>query len=914
MNNSKLILDTCGCCEGVEKKTPTQLYNDHGLETLLYRVGTHGTFKESMITGLSESALLKELTIRENDDSTIALMDVWAMILDVLTFYNERIINEGYILTSTERLSLVELAKHISYIPKPGVAAGTWFSFLTDESPGAPLEATVTLGTRVQSIPGQDEKAQIFEAIEEILTQTKWNSIKPKLTEPQVFNRGLNKLYIEGTDTQLQVGDRILIVGSHRLENPGSERWDFRVVDQVVANSEDNYTEINWREGLGHLNPNMYPADDARIFVFRQQAALFGYNAPDIRNMSAEVKETFTGVIDYSGSEWPNLDTVTTNKSIHLDRLYPDILTDSWVLLTQSSDVELYLAERVQPSFKKAFSLASKTSKITLDGNENLGNFKIRNTVVWAQSEELSLIEAPIYLPVFGSEIYLEQDFQDLVEEQNLIISGELVTHLQVSSRYSIIKSGSSENIEYEELLFTPDDNLVSPYALNEEDILEVLSAPEYINVNEIRWFVKHGEIEGQIICGVDDLIPFIEDEDTSSVTIPTSLNQPIIVSELVEINESDVSRITLTQALKNVYHRATVTINANVAQATHGETKTEILGSGNGSVPFQKFLLKQKPLTYISSASASGIETTLEIRVDDIKWTEAPTFYKTSSEERIYITRTEDDGTTYVQFGNGITGSRLPTGVENIIATYRVGIGLEGLLDENQLSLLLTPQLGVKSVTNPVETSGAEDPESIENIRYNAPLTVLTLDRIVSVLDYENFTSAFAGIGKARADLLWKGEDRTVHLTVASADGKAIDSTLKENLINAIDGARHNNYPVVIGSFSEKLFNVKSKIKIHTDYVEEKVVTEVEEALIANYNFESRSFGQVVTPSEVIAIIQSVEGVVAVDLDELGGLSPFAEEHFRLLSNIAVWDGDEIEPAELLLIDEKDIDITLMT
>jgi hypothetical protein len=67
------------------------------------------------------------------------------------------------------------------------------------------------------------------------------------------------------------------------------------------------------------------------------------------------------------------------------------------------------------------------------------------------------------------------------------------------------------------------------------------------------------------------------------------------------------------------------------------------------------------------------------------------------------------------------------------------------------------------------------------------------------------------------------------------------------------------------------------------------------------------------VTPSEVIAVIQSVEGVVAVDLDIIGDQDPYSVPHFALVSRKAKWSGNEIEPAELLLIDPESIEINVM-
>jgi predicted phage baseplate assembly protein len=406
-------------------------------------------------------------------------------------------------------------------------------------------------------------------------------------------------------------------------------------------------------------------------------------------------------------------------------------------------------------------------------------------------------------------------------------------------------------------------------------------------------------------------LLPWTEPSDSSLPKVPSSLNTPVTVSELVEIDKLlSGNVIEFKDPLEYCYIRHTVKINANVAEATHGETRVEILGAGNGSAVFQKFRLKQKPLTYVSATTASGTESTLQIRVNDILWKEADTFYGRGPSERIYVVTFEDDGSVYVQFGNGITGARLPSGQDNIRATYRVGTGMEGLLDDKQLSLLLSPRLGLKSVLNPLPSSGAEDPEAPENIRANAPQTVLGLDRIVSILDYQFFANAFAGIGKARADLLWKGESRTLHLTVASAAGGEVDKDLKEKLGIAIDQARHDLYPVVIQSFTEILFNLIASVKVHPDYLVDKVFEQIRAALLAEYSFENRQFGQNVSPSEVIALMQDVEGVLAVDLDILGKKDPVVQSFFILPAKTAVWSGtgNDIEPAQLLLIDSDNI------
>src|SRR5204863_235282 len=80
---------------------------------------------------------------------SIALLDGWAMVGDVLTFYQERIANEGYLRTATERRSIFELARLVGYAPRPGVASSTYLAFTMEKG----FEGKIDGGVRAQSLP-----------------------------------------------------------------------------------------------------------------------------------------------------------------------------------------------------------------------------------------------------------------------------------------------------------------------------------------------------------------------------------------------------------------------------------------------------------------------------------------------------------------------------------------------------------------------------------------------------------------------------------------------------------------------------------------------------------------------------------------------------------------------------------------
>ena len=201
----------CDCCDGPRVLTPLPTDNRPGLSKLRYRVGTHATFFETMQARLSSDDYpeLAALRTREKSDPSIALLDAWSIVGDVLTFYQERIANEGYLRTATERRSVLEMARLIGYALRPGVSASVYLAYSLDKN-AEPV--TIPQGARANSIPGPGEQMQAFETSEPLEARVEWNAIKPRLTQPQTAaSIAQNGLYLNGTATKLKANDPLLI-------------------------------------------------------------------------------------------------------------------------------------------------------------------------------------------------------------------------------------------------------------------------------------------------------------------------------------------------------------------------------------------------------------------------------------------------------------------------------------------------------------------------------------------------------------------------------------------------------------------------------------------------------------------------------------------------------------------------------
>lgn len=847
-------LDDCGCCEGVSAQTPARIANRPGLSAIAYRVGKHSQFKRSLLAALSSAGsargedptageALRSLTTRADDDFTIALLDAWAMASDVLTFYQERIANESYLRTATERLSLIEMARLIDYRPSPGVAAGVALAFTVDAPPasattpsgvqlplvaGVPQVVEIPAGAKAQSVPQPGETAQTFETSADLQAIAAWNALKPRLSEPQLLTLGSKTAYIGSISTNLRPGDILLFVGSEREADPTSERWDWRRISSVDVDSANGWTQVTWIKDLGSLSPPSLPSAAPKVHALRLRASLFGANAPDPRVLAKRTIKSF-GTSEFVGGDYQKGWKFTIDgQTIHLDNAYPGVLPKSWLVLSKPGYQELYRASDVAESALTKYAMSGKTTKVDLDTSENISLFdgaSYRKVAVFGQSEELPLLaERP--LPATQT-------------------TG-LATSLNLASAVDLPKG---------RLLLVE----------GKEELTGVLMA---------------------------ETVTLVHAETVNSVTT-----------------------LHFTTPLQHSYLLKTVTIYANVVEATQGETVREPLGSGDGSRAYQTFTLKQTPLTHVSDARAEGgAASTLQVRVNDVLWQEAATLYSRGPRERIYVTRMADDGKVTAQFGDGKTGARLPSGAENVRATYRKGIGAGGNVKAGQITTLLTRPQGAREVINPVAANGGQDPEQLVDLRQNAPLTVLTMDRIVSLRDYEDFARAFAGVKKALATWMPAqiGARRGVFVTVAGPDAAKIlpGGQTYDKLLAAMRLKGDPYVPLVVKSFEDARFSLTAAVEIDPAYERDLVKAAVTSALLAAFSFEARAFGQRVALSEVMAVMQGVAGVVSVDIDVLArvdgiGGSGLTGPLPAVLSNVS------LRGAELLTIDPAKINLS---
>jgi hypothetical protein len=904
-------LNACGCCETADL-TPT-VFNRPGLPALSYRVATQQTALARMLAALSEAAQgtgLQPLTTRDLDDPAIAMLDAFAIVADVLSFYDERIANEGYLGTATQRLSVLELARAVGYELTPGVAASTYLSFSADSrsisaaaaTPASAPTVDVPAGTPVQSIPAQGQKPQTFETSGVLEAVAEFNELSLLLTVPGTLDPGATELVLQGTTTRLAPGDVLLLATPDSGGNISGEP----TVVRVTSVAEDATNQLTTIDVMAYSRPTTSVLSTAKPRLFTEERAAFTASTFGESELnSTNVASTFAGGT-FSGSKVAGI-------------LEQNEWGSGWVDIFLGSQLN---APPTLPAEAGLFALRQRAAVFGANAPAYNGNLSPPWTNDWDTGQPKAV---SIVTDSFGNArgsasdeiVYLDNSYPG-------IVPGSWVTFIDpaVGVRSVVIDGVDSLSAaDYAISGKTTALHLADPPAWNlapTEPLSDFTPRATAVYAQSERLELAPQPNANAITSTTIMLVPATSTTALQGQAIVISgvrADEPgITVSEVAIVAEATLdigagaTILTLAEPLQYSYVASTVTINGNVVEATHGQTvASEVVGSSDGSAN-QSFTLNKPPLTYTPAAVAGGAQSTLALQVSGVDWSQVATLYQLGPLERGYVVRLDDDGTTHIIFGDGVRGARPPAGSENIVATYRSGIGSPGLLDAGQLTLLPVRPLGIVSVVNQLATGGAADAETLADARSDAPLTTLTLDRIVSASDYENFTAAFAGVGKAQATTLWARQRQLVQLTVAGIAGAPFEG--EALLTTAIQGAQDPGQLFAIDPFRQVLFTISGDVLIDPSYSPAEAsaaLVAVQAAIAAAFSFEQRAFAQPVTANDVVQVVMGVAGAIDTHVTGLQRVDD-TEPSLSLTASPATWNvpGDPSSGtvgAELLVL-----------
>jgi len=754
------------------------------------------------------------------------------------------------------------------------------------------------------------------------------------------------------------------------------------------------------------------PAGQVEVYAARAKAGLFAsaWAGPATVTTGEQVTTSFTAPTIATAWVTATADVADTIAELPLDTTYGQIKPGSWVAidrpvvdgngnptgdrkvtfhtvlslrtgavataqLSDAGDVELIAAAVPVPT-----GFSAKVTLLTLEprwlSEETPAQYAadidsepvLRQTVVYAQTEPLTLTGEPLDTDITGGSIDLDQVYSGLEPGRWVIVSGTRTDIPNVSgvtaSELAMI-AGVQQGAQpvdgqafplsgppFKSVYQTTDadafgDRLVvgqlnaawSDFAQQ----LATLPAPQRLN----QQYAQAVELAPGVYA--DAYVPTAAEKQGlfptfAGLVVNPANQEPLTDGDLSKLLASGVFAWRVSgQALNTVlnlatplaysYDRSSVTIYGNVADATQGQSTGEVLGDGDASKAYLSFALSQSPLTYVPAATAAGAASTLTVAVNDRAWSELGDLTEAGPRTRGFVTRESDAQKTTVTFGNGVRGARVPTGTANVKAMYRYGMGSGGNVDAGQISQLATHPLGAQGVINPLPATGGADPDTLGQARINAPLSVTALSRLVSVSDYADFCRVYAGIGKSSAVRLSDGRQLTVHVTVAGAEDSPIDvgSDLYANLLTSLQTYGDPYQPVELAVRRVRLIVLAATVGLSSGYFWDDVAPLVRSAVQALFAFDARELGQAAFQSEAVAAMQGVPGVAWVNVTtfdsvpegvtaaQLAGLASSLRTRAHVRAELAHVDkqaapgsAGRIKPAELVFM-TPDIPDTLI-
>lgn len=735
-------------CDGREH--PRVIDNPPGRRSIAYRVGDFASFRDALLRSLpGEAALASWQPSAGDDDLALQLLDFWAYLADILTFYNERIASDAYLRTASRREIVARITALLGHRPRPALAASGKVAAIST----AKASITIPKGLGIMSKASPGKPSMIVEVDEAKMIQP-GGALPVELVVDDPID--MWTLLVKGAVSGIKPGDSLLLTRSD-ANGEGAAWMPVAAVSTEKSPSGKQNTRITWKT----------PVQAAQF-----PSGTLLKNCRLLRTVQTPLFPT---------SKFPDyvVSRSETHTILHLAGVVPEIGPGARIMTVSPAGQHMF---DVTDAFVDHWNEQGATSP----SDPTTGGAV---PVMHTQLRCLPKIDADDFMLAQTAMTVVHRGFTDV---------GQII-------------SDPAKTVSGSKLVFTMGGPAPSGLYADAEVFLED----------------KHGR-------GV--------------------------AARVTKVSGGEVS-VTVEGYASGL--EAPISILYNVLPVSQGSSvPQEVLGSGDAASAGQSFVLKKSPVTYFAGGapgSSLPFRSSIRVLVNGAPWSEVDSFVGEAPDARVFIVREDDEGKSHVLFGDGVNGARLPTGKNNVVASYRFGAG-GASPDPTSLSTLLSSVSQLSSIKSPVSILGGEEQEPVEQTRRYAPLSTFAFGRAVSLDDYEAIAVS-AGARRARAYYTWDDARKSALVRVVVGDDEAAVTAARKALSTAVDA----NVPFTVELLSKARVALGLVLSIEPGFDRDAVALAVKTALTdpeGSLFGAAARIGEPVYESEVAEVVSSVPGV----------------------------------------------------
>jgi hypothetical protein len=356
--------------------------------------------------------------------------------------------------------------------------------------------------------------------------------------------------------------------------------------------------------------------------------------------------------------------------------------------------------------------------------------------------------------------------------------------------------------------------------------------------------------------------------------------------------------------------------IYGNLVDAVHGENRVAWLNPGSGvrrhdvvmtldsqnstvltvrRGPDRVRMLRalrvpEGPVLFDRAEDGSGA-LALELLIDDELWYAQEHLHRSHSYDHHYVATTAEDGSVWLQLGDGIHGRavELPAAANatgpRIAIRYRIGDPISGNCALGTLTRAVRPEdtgsdagvdfsgLGATTFTNVVPGRGGRQPEAMDAARQAIPASLrrAPLERAVTLYDYASAAEAVPGVARAAARSLGGMFNTVVVLVDPDGQGE-LDPALARAVSERLDRLRMTGREHWVAAPAYVPLDIDLGVCAQPGWPRHEVRDRVYTALRPGtrerpgfFHPDHLSFAEAIELGDVLAHVQSLPGVRSV-------------------------------------------------